>query len=330
MDMRKNEKGSSLIFALAVISIITMVIAACMAISYSYYNRSIAANSERQAYLTAKSVLSNIVDNIVDENSDYTNLIPSENEKKYTVSEEFSELKMGKINVVSFYNDRSPVEFDKLTITVKATYGNKEKTIKADLHSEKDKNKWKFIKYYEDDSEQLSENVLKGIAMIDHQNHYLNLFKSDRKDAFLDELKADPEIVRNMTESKASYPTRFDNTQLRTYYYYGVYNQKWPTLNSSTLDLPAEYKGKIFYIKPYFVYSAYSYCITYATSDSGELDGWKPELVYNPEKKHWYYFNTRDKKHNFGMTQLNGDTPQAQEEAFAKFNELCTDDNLAE
>ena len=52
--MRKNEKGSSLIFALVVISILITVVAACMAIAFSYYNRTIVANSDRQAYLTAK------------------------------------------------------------------------------------------------------------------------------------------------------------------------------------------------------------------------------------------------------------------------------------
>ena len=74
--MKKNEKGSSLIFAVVVIMVLSIVIAAALAISYTYYNRSIANNSQRQAYLTAKSVLTNVVDNI--NTTDYSALIPTE------------------------------------------------------------------------------------------------------------------------------------------------------------------------------------------------------------------------------------------------------------
>ena len=100
--MRKNEKGSSLIFALVVISILITVVAACMAIAFSYYNRTIVANSDRQAYLTAKSVITNIVDNVVNGEDEYLKLIPStEGSKNYEVSDDFIKLKMGTIDVLN-------------------------------------------------------------------------------------------------------------------------------------------------------------------------------------------------------------------------------------
>ena len=148
--MRKNEKGSSLIFALVVISILITVVAACMAIAFSYYNRTIVANSDRQAYLTAKSVITNIVDNVVNGEDEYLKLIPStEGSKNYEVSDDFIKLKMGTIDVLNIKKIEESEDMDKVTITVSATYGDRNKTIKADLQSLKGKNNWKLLKYYE-------------------------------------------------------------------------------------------------------------------------------------------------------------------------------------
>ena len=144
--MRKNEKGSSLIFALVVISILITVVAACMAIAFSYYNRTIVANSDRQAYLTAKSVITNIVDNVVNGEDEYLKLIPStEGSKNYEVSDDFIKLKMGTIDVLNIKKIEESEDMDKVTITVSATYGDRNKTIKADLQSLKGKNNWKQL-----------------------------------------------------------------------------------------------------------------------------------------------------------------------------------------
>lgn len=170
--MRKNEKGSSLIFALAVIMIITTVIAACMAISYSYYNRSIVANSERQAYLTAKSVLTNVVENIVDKNSEnhdkYLEMIPDEsvtNFVNYDVNFSDKMIKsMGNVESIRVVRTKEKQDItvngilknelvDKVTFSVAAKFGNQNKTLNADVVKLASVNSdtWQLSKYYEGD-----------------------------------------------------------------------------------------------------------------------------------------------------------------------------------
>ena len=153
--MKKNEKGSSLIFAVVVIMVLSIVIAAALAISYTYYNRSIANNSKRQAYLTAKSVLNNVVDNIVSEkntNGTYSSLIPSDaGDISYSISDFPAE--MGTVKSIEFAKslekDEKDLEIEKVTISVSAIYGDKEKTINADLKRYADKySNWQLIKYH--------------------------------------------------------------------------------------------------------------------------------------------------------------------------------------
>lgn len=60
--MRRNQKGSALLWAITVIMVLMITVAAALGISYSYYNRSVNNNSKRQAYLTAKGVIQNIVE----------------------------------------------------------------------------------------------------------------------------------------------------------------------------------------------------------------------------------------------------------------------------
>ena len=192
--MRKNEKGSSLIFALVVISILITVVAACMAIAFSYYNRTIVANSDRQAYLTAKSVITNIVDNVVNGEDEYLKLIPStEGSKNYEVSDDFIKLKMGTIDVLNIKKIEESEDMDKVTITVSATYGDRNKTIKADLQSLKGKNNWKLLKYYENKNIEEKENInvknakdLLGVAENLTKKYYEN---SKNKDKWLISIK---------------------------------------------------------------------------------------------------------------------------------------------
>lgn len=50
--MKDNKKGSALLWAIVVVMVLEIVIAASMTIAYSYYNRSVEKNIERQAYLS--------------------------------------------------------------------------------------------------------------------------------------------------------------------------------------------------------------------------------------------------------------------------------------
>lgn len=56
----KNEKGSTIVTALVITMILMILLGTCFAIASSYHNRSIANHQERQAYLTARSIVETI------------------------------------------------------------------------------------------------------------------------------------------------------------------------------------------------------------------------------------------------------------------------------
>ncbi|WP_028042154.1 hypothetical protein [Candidatus Stoquefichus massiliensis] len=66
-----NEKGSSIVMAVVVGMVLTVLLGACFAIASSYHNRSIRNNQERQAYLTAKSIVDTISLQITAGNSEF-------------------------------------------------------------------------------------------------------------------------------------------------------------------------------------------------------------------------------------------------------------------
>ncbi|WP_050635581.1 hypothetical protein [Candidatus Stoquefichus sp. SB1] len=73
----KSEKGSSIVMAVVVGMVLTILLGACFAIASSYHNRSIMNHQERQAYLTAKSIVDTISVQITAGND---NFIPKESE----------------------------------------------------------------------------------------------------------------------------------------------------------------------------------------------------------------------------------------------------------
>ncbi|MCH4286053.1 MULTISPECIES: hypothetical protein [Bacillota] len=318
--MRKNEKGSSLIFALVVISILITVVAACMAIAFSYYNRTIVANSDRQAYLTAKSVITNIVDNVVNGEDEYLKLIPStEGSKNYEVSDDFIKLKMGTIDVLNIKKIEESEDMDKVTITVSATYGDRNKTIKADLQSLKGKNNWKLLKYYENKNIEEKENInvknakdLLGVAENLTKKYYENSKNKDKwliSIKFIDDQKTELSDVykkcelydKGFFDSAAMY---FNDVPLRKLIYYGYYDKKFPVFNKSEVKKDISEEAKEFINKqeymliPKYPYSSYDPVIIYA--DTGfqiEGSGWNQtiQLIYMPEEACWYYLN-KDQK----------------------------------
>ena len=260
MDMRKNEKGSSLIFALAVISIITMVIAACMAISYSYYNRSIVDNSERQAYLTAKSVATYVVNDILSGSEDF---VPTEDNKTIPLNVAGVPIEMGIIDKnaskISITEDKIEIkqddkiekkEVEKITVSVTAVYGNKTKTVNADLMQYKGENQnWQLREYYEGIANtQISPNM-KNKDNLENYINSMNIFenygtmgKDEKKAAALEVTEGKykdiyEEALKNaiaaddknfkITDSSIS------NDNLRKLFFYGVFGSMWPEYDFS-------------------------------------------------------------------------------------------------
>lgn len=203
----------------------------------------------RQAYLTAKSVITNIVDNVVNGEDEYLKLIPStEGSKNYEVSDDFIKLKMGTIDVLNIKKIEESEDMDKVTITVSATYGDRNKTIKADLQSLKGKNNWKLLKYYENKNIEEKENInvknakdLLGVAENLTKKYYENSKNKDKwliSIKFIDDQKTELSDVykkcelydKGFFDSAAMY---FNDVPLRKLIYYGYYDKKFPVFNKS-------------------------------------------------------------------------------------------------
>ncbi|MFR7592312.1 MAG: hypothetical protein ACLUVC_12760 [Longibaculum sp.] len=63
-----NKKGSTLVSAMVIGMVLTILIGGCFAIASSYHTRSIKNHQERQAYLTAKAIVDTIAEEIKQEN----------------------------------------------------------------------------------------------------------------------------------------------------------------------------------------------------------------------------------------------------------------------
>ena len=296
--MKKNEKGSSLIYAVVVIMILSVVITAALAISYTYYNRSIANNSKRQAYLTAKSVITNIVDHIVEEKSDtgeYTSLIPDEyGSVSYGVSDYPKE--MGEIKQINYTYGVDPEDTEKviLTISVNAMYGGKTITLNADLMKYKDNQSsyWQLSKYYEGETP-VNENVSNAIKMREKMLA-VNEIKSDInkvKELFI----SDTDSYNRFLQSKQTMLTYYNNDPLRKYFFYGYYASNFPIFNKSILSVEQQelLDSADYYIQPFFNHSNYEICLIYANHYNSSVNQWATNLIFNYEDNHWYFLKTQ-------------------------------------
>lgn len=349
MDMRKNEKGSSLIFALAVISIITMVIAACMAISYSYYNRSIVANSERQAYLTAKSVATYVVNDILSGSEDF---VPTEDNKVISLNVSDLPSDMGSISTTSsnvvWSSEKIDVEtgetiekkdVDKITVSVTAVYGNKSKTVNADLMQYKGENKnWQLREYYESKPEAKSEN---NISMA--EDAYTKV-----KDLFAQlETGGQAAAMEYINKTVTSIPgytlpltnkSHIKNDFLQKYYYYELCGGEFPMLNNDELNMPKSMKEDAagnpinYYVHVMFGIGTNNfYKLVYATptNDVTNHSNWKPSLVY--VNGHWYYAENKWNTLQFPpISGLDQGTDTDKEKAYQAVLDKCTEANLAQ
>lgn len=305
--MIKNKKGSSLVFAVIVIMIIMVTIAAALGISYSNYNRSLSKNIERQVYLSAKSVLTNIVDEIIiSRNVDYLALIPDGDELEKTKTYELKSYpqELGTINPITISRtkktiDEKPVDY--LTISVTAVYGNKTKTINADLMKLETEQEWSFLKYYEGEIP-VNINIANATALLKQMKEindaYLKkpeYFNADVKKILLEDNK---EAYERVLKANSAWKYGYSNSILREYFYYGYYNGTWPKFDKKVVNKSALENDKVneflnqsyYYIQPFFTNKSYKTCIVYA-SNSTALNSWTAnvQLIFNNEDGHWYY-----------------------------------------
>lgn len=136
----KNEKGSTIVTAIVIAMILTVLLGTILLIANSYHNRSLKNNQDRQAYLTAKSIVDTISKQIAVNNDDF---IPAELNQPM----EFPEIELS----------GDTCEQRKATITLEqenvivivgiATNFGQTQEIQLTMKKDSDKNEWQNLQY---------------------------------------------------------------------------------------------------------------------------------------------------------------------------------------
>lgn len=327
--MRKNQRGAAILWAIVVIMVLMITVSAALGISYSYYNRSIRNNERRQAYITAKGLIQDIVEKIELDNSAYISLIPKE-EKEVThlnialnENDGLGTVKGATITRVEIPEDKKEDVRGKITITVTVEYAGQEDTVNADMQLGRigELKKWQLLKYYKGQGAEVQENVnIKNAKiMLSHINPIFEagkiggstlknfLFNLEGRDKMLEKFPVSATSTDPWGGYNGSY---YSNDKFREYIYYGIYNEKLPEFDKSAAkNLPKSLENMDLYMQTYctlkggasLVYASIFSNIT--DNDGGEK--WKARLVFNEEDGHWYDTTTNDRGAGFGLTGLN-------------------------
>lgn len=156
--MIRDSKGSTLLWAITIIMVLMITIAGGLTISYSYSQRSIQNNNKRQAYLTAKSIIENIVEKIEEDDSEYVKLIPQIEGNSVTLTIQLpEEANLGKVTKAVI--TRKEIE-DKqirgwISIYVVVDCADEEEAIQAEMQLGRTGNllKWQLLQYNHGDDE---------------------------------------------------------------------------------------------------------------------------------------------------------------------------------
>lgn len=149
--MRKNTKGSALIWAIAVIMMLMVVFIGVLSLSHTYYSRSYILNSKRQAELSTQSVLTDMVSRIESRNIKYTQFIPEHAGETETLQIELP-AEMGSVEHASILRTEDEEGRQKITLEVQCTYSAQTACFKADMIGTEVNTstelKWQLQKYY--------------------------------------------------------------------------------------------------------------------------------------------------------------------------------------
>lgn len=149
--MRKNTKGSALIWAIAVIMMLMVVFIGVLSLSHTYYSRSYILNSKRQAELSTQSVLTDMVSRIESRNIKYTQFIPEYAGETVTLQIELP-AEMGSVEHASILRTEDEEGRQKITLEVQCTYSAQTACFKADMIGTEVNTstelKWQLQKYY--------------------------------------------------------------------------------------------------------------------------------------------------------------------------------------
>lgn len=314
---KTNRNGSALLWTIAIIMVLEVTVAAALGISYSYYHRSVANHEKRQAYVTAKGVLQNIVNNINSGTEEYLELIKDiENGESRSlmidlplernagiIEDAFVKLETMKVN---------DYDRDILTVSVLANYDGYKKRINADMQLGKIQGvpTWQLLKYYEEDYVQLD------IKNVRNAKYYLSIADTMYKAwpngmVFKDGLKSWKEALiqdypdeytefnKWFNNNDAVFQNRRANDTWRPFFYYmGKPNGyiEFDKKEAKNQDLVAMLEKKFpekLYIQPFFPLQnnpQSTLCIIYANPATTVTGNWTQVLLfYNEDEGHWHY-----------------------------------------
>ncbi|MEG0710044.1 MAG: hypothetical protein RR481_07395, partial [Longicatena sp.] len=301
--MIKNKKGAALIWAIAIIMVLSVVVAASLSVAYSYYNRSLITNSKRQAYLTSKGVIENIVEKVVNNDETYISMLGLD---KFDDMKEGSSVnlnidlpgdaKLGAIKKATLTKNPNEETRGKITFCTVATYAQQDNCIKADMQLKKksatEQPTWQLLRYYNCDDERIVENNVSTAS-----NLYANIFEFGNKRSEAVEA-GDNKIFENYLKSYGeshdcteqiekywggSDKFWFNNDNLRKLLIDIMYNGTWPEFKNSEANLPDGMKKMQLYVQPYFTASGGN-SIVYAceANDESKVGRWAAKLIFNP------------------------------------------------
>lgn len=305
--MKKNEKGSVILWAIVVIMVLTITVGAALTISYSYYNRTINNNNQRQAYLTSKGTIEDLVNKIVAGNNDYLQLFshlkPGESTNLTITMPTIVSLGdvAAKIEVKDPKNADGTETKGKITISVTTTYVEQQETIKADLQLGKigETEHWQLVRYYKGEpiDADMDDNAKNAIEIYNVMTSMTNAYFANNKSmTAVDEvIKSQTERYQNLVEGNKTWALNsyFNNDNLRVpFYYWQDSDGGWIEFDKSQVknkEIAKKLTAEHYYIQPFFNYSGYELNIVYANSSSSRDKNWNCNLIFDPETQGWYY-----------------------------------------
>ena len=308
--MKRKDRGSTLVWAICIIMVLFVTIAAGYAVSYSYYNRSLINNSKRQAYISAKTIISDIVEQIMAKDTAYLALIPdgvTSKTKALTITD--LPASMGVIQTASMKVTEMSVkgsEYTLLTIQVSANYDHQIRTIQADLKRDDIDSDWTFLKYYEKDTKENNINITNGTLLYDFNKALTDVALGDpiNRDKKIKEYIKEhyPDAWSKMGDvvigngGKDWYEWTLSNDRMREFVFYGQFGS-WKvfdsnaisTANTEVINFLNKNDGKLT-IQVYYPSDLATPIIYAHTSTYISGGGWSGvRMIYDPYGQHWYY-----------------------------------------
>lgn len=155
--MKKNQKGSMLVWAVVLILVLLIIVGVGLSISFSYFHRSLQYNEQQQVYYTAQSALEAVVSAMnTSTKKQQEVLIPTEKEpEKQIPAISFDGGTGGRLTMEDAKGSLTWIEKNKVKIRVDATKGDKEYTLYGDvvrMQIGTDVTQWVLYQVYDEDT----------------------------------------------------------------------------------------------------------------------------------------------------------------------------------